>query len=463
MVIDRKLDMNKFFKQDDLLSFDSLLNDIEQQATDNTDLIRRLSEYAVSIEADLSTVHQIDPISDAYGDFMRTVHEEIIGKRYSTSLEGLPVLNPDYERDWPYPWGTRSPETVALFLISYGFLIRTAGLPPNARILEVGCGMGSLTWNLARMGYRVDALDPNELQCDIVRTATRHFPAPPNVISMTLDQWLSEKSDTYKYDAVIFFESFHHIADHRQCLQHILDSHLEESGKIILAAEPIFESTCDRLPYPWGPRLDGESLRAMRRWGWLELGFTADYLKQLFDHLGLTFERAACKEALPLSQIVLGQKVLGENIAGSDDGVRYASDLSHGINLTVVGVPDFVGSYSGLGQQETWGRWSIGDKVTFRFAERLPPNFVLTLELADVFGPNVHKKLRVRAGNVEVSQQLAEIESRRSYRFEFRGVDSCVIEFLIPHPYRPKDLVELRNEDPRKIGLGFVSLIFERG
>jgi 2-polyprenyl-3-methyl-5-hydroxy-6-metoxy-1,4-benzoquinol methylase len=440
------------------LTLDRLLNDIEIQATDNDDLIRKLAEHSIHIDGDLSYLMALDPLSDEYRDAVGAVHEEIIGKSYSTTFEGLPELNPDWERDWPFPWGTKSPETVARFLIAYGFLIKSAGLPPHARILEVGCGVGSLTCNLARMGYRVDALDPNTLQCEIVRAATSGFPVAPNVMSMTLDQWLESKSGAYKYDAVIFFESFHHIANHRDSLRSILNSHLEIDGKILLGAEPIFQMSGDTLPYPWGPRLDGESMRAMRRWGWLELGFTEAYLRALFAVLGLTFQRLKCEEAMPLSQIVIGWKALGSTQV---EDLRYEASLEEGVSFAKEGLPSFLQHISGLAEREPWGRWSVGDRVEFCFKEKLPKRFVLKLEFADIFGPNVHKTLEVRVGDIKVRQLLKEIGVQRTYCFEFDGVDAATLELGIPHPCRPKDIIELYNEDPRKIGLAFVTMTIE--
>ena len=48
---------------------------------------------------------------------------------------------------------------------------------------------------------------------------------------------------------------------------------LNPGGKVVLAAEPILES----FHIPWGLRIDGESLWAIRTNGWLELGFQESY------------------------------------------------------------------------------------------------------------------------------------------------------------------------------------------
>ena len=51
------------------------------------------------------------------------------------------------------------------------------------------------------------------------------------------------------------------------------------------------------MPYPWGPRLDGESLRAIRRFGWMEVGFDEAYLFELLERVGFAWERRRSAES----------------------------------------------------------------------------------------------------------------------------------------------------------------------
>jgi hypothetical protein len=51
---------------------------------------------------------------------------------------------------------------------------------------------------------------------------------------------------------------------------------------VFFASEPIDDS----FDVPWGLRLDGESLWAIRRNGWLELGFQESYFLRTLQHLG---------------------------------------------------------------------------------------------------------------------------------------------------------------------------------
>jgi len=451
-----------YFVEEELSRLDSIIQEIENNAENADTLIRSLAEHSTKITGDLSTILATDPYSNDYIKLVCSLHEELIGKKHSPSLEGLPVLNPDYERDWPYPWGTKSPGQVSKFLIAYGLLIKYMNLTPNARILEVGCGLGSLTKNLARMGYRVDAIDPNELQCSIVRDATKDFPTVPHVIAVTLDQWLENKSNEYKYDAVIFFESFHHILNHQACIKNLLLNHMEQDAKIVLAAEPIFESQCDVLPYPWGIRLDGESIRVMRRWGWIELGFTKKYIDTFFNQFGLSLEWVKCDEGLPLSQIIIGYNLNNSVNQSNDSGIRYPASFLEDINFSLEGFPNFIVKFEGLSEPEPLGRRSIGKNIRICFDRKLPRNFTIKLNLSDVFGPNVGKILKINAGPHQSTTHLKPIELQKTYSFDFNNVDTNELEIIIPHPCRPKDIVELGIEDPRKFGVAIASLLIQQ-
>ena len=57
---------------------------------------------------------------------------------------------------------------------------------------------------------------------------------------------------------------------------------LNPGGKVFFAAEPIN----DGFPSPWGVRLDGESLWAIRDNGWLELGFQESYFVRTLQRTG---------------------------------------------------------------------------------------------------------------------------------------------------------------------------------
>lgn len=171
--------------------------------------------------------------------------------------------------DRPFPYYTESPSTVGDHLIAVGYVIKTMGLPAGSSILELGPGWGNTTIALARMGYDVTALDIDNNFVDLIRERCHR-------IGLSAEIRVGEFFDICgldaTYDAVLFYECFHHCSDHVRLLN---DLHrvLNPGGRVWLAAEPIFEG----FRAPWGLRLDGESLWAIRENGWLELGFTESY------------------------------------------------------------------------------------------------------------------------------------------------------------------------------------------
>ncbi len=96
-----------------------------------------------------------------------------------------------------------------------------------------------------------------------------------------------------QFDAVLFFESFHHCTNHLDLISG-LDRVVAPDGRVMFAAEPITKS----FPVPWGLRLEGESLWAIRRHGWLELGFQRSYFEQTLDRYGWKVYGAKLRESL---------------------------------------------------------------------------------------------------------------------------------------------------------------------
>jgi SAM-dependent methyltransferase len=106
-----------------------------------------------------------------------------------------------------------------------------------------------------------------------------------------------------EFDAVLFFESFHHSTRHLDLLAS-LDAVVAPGGRVYFAAEPIE----DEYYAPWGPRLDGESLWAIRKNGWFELGFRTSYFFGALRRSGWSAEVVDCA-ALPSARVVVAHRL----------------------------------------------------------------------------------------------------------------------------------------------------------
>jgi cyclopropane fatty-acyl-phospholipid synthase-like methyltransferase len=182
-------------------------------------------------------------------------------------------------------------------LILLGFLLKAIPKPPPARILEFGPGWGNTTEALLQTGYDVTAVEIDPAFIDLIAQRC----------ALHADRLTLEKADmleftsTQRFDVILFFESFHHCQDHRRLLRQLHDL-LADGGVILFVAEPIAD-----LPYPWGLRLDGQSLWAMRQLGWLELGFDRSYFMQALRDTAWVGERLQSRAISPLTDVVVAR------------------------------------------------------------------------------------------------------------------------------------------------------------
>lgn len=217
-----------------------------------------------------------DPYSKEYSDRQFELYRFVSGHdSYEVGNErsGFPV-----DANCPFPYYTQSAETVGSQLMAIGFIIKTLGLPPGSSILDLGSGWGNTTIELARMGYDVTVLDIDATFVELIEERADKF-------SLSVDVRRGEFLDVDQlgrtFDAVLFYESFHHCSDHRELIRK-LGGVVKPSGKVFFAAEPV----TDTFPMPWGVRTDGEALWAMRQFGWLELGYQESYFLRMLGHLG---------------------------------------------------------------------------------------------------------------------------------------------------------------------------------
>jgi len=267
-----------------LSDLDDILLELDAAAAVSDDELRRVfTTFSMEFPLDLPK----DPFSKDYNNRQFELYAHLHGNSYDPSNE-VTSFDVQAAADRPFPFYTESPQTVGNHLIAIGHLIRTINLPPKSSILEFGPGWGNTTVWLTRMGYKVTAVDIEKRFVELISERGRRKKLDIEVIHG--DFQLVHHIER-KWDAVLFFECFHHCSDHRSLIEG-LDKVILPGGKIIFAAEPI----TDDFPIPWGFRLDGESLWAIRRHGWCELGFQETYFRDLMDKNGWQLSKHVCTE-----------------------------------------------------------------------------------------------------------------------------------------------------------------------
>jgi 2-polyprenyl-3-methyl-5-hydroxy-6-metoxy-1,4-benzoquinol methylase len=263
-----------------IAELDAVLEEVAAAHAISDDAVRAALNsfrYVVDV-ADLPS----DPYSIEYTRYQLELYERIAGRPYRIESERTSFLSEDV-RALPFPYYTESWKTVSDHIVMLGLIIKTLALPSKASILEFGPGWGNTTLAFAQMGYQVTAVDIEQRYLDIIGHRCRDLATPPRLLCRDFAQ-VGELGE--RFDAILFYESFHHCSDHQALLAGLPDL-LKPGGKVLLAAEPIDDS----LPMPWGLRLDGMSVWSTRCFGWLELGFTETYFREALKRAGFAVEK----------------------------------------------------------------------------------------------------------------------------------------------------------------------------
>ena len=356
------------------------LGEIEAAYGDSHDAMREVfGSFTMAAPTDLPA----DPYSEEYSERQFEFYRFISGRddyEIESERSDFPA-----SADRPFPYYTESADTVGSQIMAIGFIIKTLGLPAGSSILELGPGWGNTTIELARMGYDVTAIDIDPTFVDLIRERA-------NRLSLTVDVRRGAFSDIDQlgraFDAILFYESFHHCADHLELIRS-LDGVLAAGGKVVFAAEPV----TDTFPMPWGVRTDGEALWAMRQFGWLELGFRESYFLRMLAHfgwiadkqvaestyLGIVFEARRANGVYELSTFVLPPEEDATWALPEPPGVRLRHtkgrsliSLERGRSSTTVRIegvntsPDRVPYRVQHGRETTTGTVPVGEEFVIR-------------------------------------------------------------------------------------------------
>jgi SAM-dependent methyltransferase len=285
----------------------------EQFSIDDIDLlVRTITEYDVVRGTpwdDFRLAHcllpswfrsGLDPDSDEYAAQQHKLWSLFAGidRRYSPLIDEkeAPLATVDAIRRPGYfiRRDSDSVEHASHHIIATGMILKHCGLSPGDSALEYGAGFGQIALTLARLGVIVDTVDISSAFCGYIMEQATFFDVP---LTPFEGQFGWNPRGAHLYDLILFYEAFHHCADFRAVV-HAIKRNLGPTGRVILAGEPIPRAESIYLPYPWGLRLDAESIVQMRRFSWFELGFSEDFLIRLFVNAGFSALRIECPASI---------------------------------------------------------------------------------------------------------------------------------------------------------------------
>jgi SAM-dependent methyltransferase len=230
-----------------------------------------------------------DPFSPEYHRAVLSVHARISCRPIydAETMEHTPLdVEATIARPAPYQNGG---EWLGNYFESFGHLIKRLDVRAGMRVIEYGCGEAEISLHLARLGCDVTVVDIEPSYIEIVKEKASRLRLPINTICGDF----MTGSDLEPFDRVFFYQAFHHAVEHQLAVAN-LHRLLKPDGFIVFGPEPVIDPKGpwkQAVPYPWGPRLDGLSLRAMRTHGWMELGFQEPYFMELLTRNGWTYDK----------------------------------------------------------------------------------------------------------------------------------------------------------------------------
>ncbi len=249
---------------------------------------QRLSATVVDVPG-AGALRGLDPFGAAYGEAVTALYLELRGRggTYEAERDELGQDHGAAPDEALFasvvPWNFRDTGLVAEFLLCWGQIFRLLELPAGgaASVLEYGPGSGQILLALARLGIRSCGVDINPGALALVRRQAEAMGLSVATEAAGFGEGFGEE----RFDRILFFESLHHAADVVGLLRRLRER-LKPGGRLILCGEPVVDHPTGSIPYAWGPRLDGLSLFCIRRYGWMELGYTRDFLFEAMRRTG---------------------------------------------------------------------------------------------------------------------------------------------------------------------------------
>lgn len=230
-------------------------------------------KYIPEAKVDIS----LDPFSDAYFQQQLAVYSEISGRTLDQDTGEITPIDVDARVDTANPYGEDNIAFISKHCRTVLTSLMVANVPRGARVLDLGAGWGLSSEIMAYCGAEVTAVDINPSFIDLINRRTERTGLSIRTVQGNFDT-IEPGSD---FDMAFFYESLHHSVRPLDTLRRIADF-LGPKGRIVFAGEPV-----NTIWWPhWGMRLDAESVYVMRKHGWFESGWSAEFISECLRRAG---------------------------------------------------------------------------------------------------------------------------------------------------------------------------------
>jgi len=315
-----------------------------------------LSDLDLQIETVVDQA--LDPFGEEYFQQQVDVYREIAGRDLDQSKgEQCPV---DVETNVLAcnPYNNSDIRFIAKHARTIQTCLALADLPPGASVLDMGCGWGLSSEVMAFAGARVTAVDINPSFVELVGRRATRLGLPIEAIVSEFDTYV----DSRQYDLLFFYECLHHSLKPWETIARLAPL-VKPHGKIVWAGEPVN----DYWWRNWGLRLDCDSIYCMRKFGWWESGWTADFLTRCFARSG--FEQTVFPD-IGLDNGHVGFAVRSEYAEQIRPDLTVAKASASGAQLLRREIDDLHSHIAGMTSSLSW-KASSPIRVMGQLARRL--------------------------------------------------------------------------------------------
>lgn len=228
---------------------------------------------------DLARFEGVDPFSEAYGDLQLELWSRWAGRTYEpTSSELYPFIFADH-LEGRTAFGTNiEPLTLVHHHLSVARAVSALGLN-GGDVLDVGAGWGLQAELLSELGFEVDVLDVNPEFVRLISERMERRGFGGRRIVGTFDDLPVRAGG---YDLAYTYQALHHTPQPLATIRRFVDPLGTAARRVAFVGEPVL----DMWP-AWGLRTDAESLYCIRKFGWFESGWSADFLLSCIARAGL--------------------------------------------------------------------------------------------------------------------------------------------------------------------------------